>query len=113
MTMLSVTAETSLVTELVCNPAEGVELGEPVPVDSELDALDSPIGIEEIKTVAECVTVVAASGTAVVTFIDQLVRLVKRLGKPTEVSTENGDMVEITPESTTEDVVEALSSPAP
>lgn len=55
----------------------GLEASEPMAVDSTSDALDAPLGVDEIRQVLEVVTLVATTGTSMVGFVAALKALLK------------------------------------
>ena len=116
MTIFTVTGESELIERMLevlraeadATDDASLQFGEPIPLDSEDDALDSPIGIEDVKAIAECVTVVATSGTALAIFIERVVKLVKGIGKPAQIMNEDGEELIVAPDSDVEKVKRAL-----
>jgi hypothetical protein len=109
MHQLSLTAERDVLADLSSEVLDGVRLGEPAPLDSEFDALDSPIGIEEIKAIAEVVTVIAESGVALTALVKGLLGIVKRRNTNVELTTDDGSSIQVTPNSTVSDVIAQIS----
>jgi hypothetical protein len=70
-----------------------LEGGEPAPLDSEVDALDSPLGAEEIRQILEVVTVMATSAGAISELAGKLIDLVRKLRKPVEIKDTAGRSV--------------------
>jgi hypothetical protein len=67
--------------------------GEPMPLDSEVDALDSPLGAEDVRQIFEVVTVMATSVGAISVLAGKLIDLVRKLHKPVEVKNAAGQSV--------------------
>jgi hypothetical protein len=91
--------------------AEGAELeiGQTMPLESEIDALDSPIGADEIRQALELVTVFAGSASALVGLAGQVVDLVKRFGKPVDVSAGDGQkLLTVTPDTDRDELIAAM-----
>lgn len=67
--------------------------GELTPLDSEVDALDSPLGADEVRQILEAVTVFAASASAISDLAGKLIDLVRKIRKPVEVKDAGGRSV--------------------
>ncbi|HEX8645188.1 MAG TPA: hypothetical protein VF702_14860 [Allosphingosinicella sp.] len=56
----------------------GIEASAPMAVDSSSDALDAPLGVDELRQVLEVVTLIASTGTTVVGFLAAVKALMQR-----------------------------------
>jgi hypothetical protein len=56
----------------------GVEVSAPMAVDSSSDALDAPLGVDELRQVLEVVTLIATTGTAIVGLLAAIKNLLGR-----------------------------------
>jgi hypothetical protein len=55
----------------------GIEISEPVAVESPTDMLDAPIGIEEVKVYLEVITVAINTTAAGALLVDRILKMVK------------------------------------
>ena len=62
--------------------AHGLDVSEPMSTESISDALDGPFGAEEIRQLCETITVIISTGTAIITFLTALKKLLKRAEDP-------------------------------
>jgi len=88
---------------------DSVEVGEPVPAEALNDALDAPLGPEELKQIFEVVTLVFQLGTAAFGFAKSLIELV-RVTEVEEIKLVDDGRVlaAVTAQSTPEEVVAVL-----
>ena len=75
-TQLAIVASPEVIEEIT-QATEGVAFSAPVAVESPADALDSPVGGAEIQQLAEMVVLIAQSGAATLTIVNQLRDLLK------------------------------------
>lgn len=61
---------------------EGVTLGNAEPLDSLADAVDAPLGPDEVKLLLEFLTVSLGLGAATLQFIEAMVSLMKKVEPP-------------------------------
>jgi hypothetical protein len=72
-------AEAELIADLAdLAEKSGIKHSEPVPLKSPADALDAPIGADEIKLALELLTVTFYMLSAAVCFIDKVLDIVKK-----------------------------------
>lgn len=86
-------ADFDVLQEISLDSIANLEGGEPTPLDSEVDALDSPLGVEEVRQVLEVVTVMATSAGAISELAAKLIDLVRKHRKPVEVKDTAGRSV--------------------
>jgi hypothetical protein len=70
-----------------------LEAGEATPLDSEVDALDSPLGADDAKAIFDLVTYVAGSVAAIAEMSRALIEVARKLRKPVEVADSAGRKV--------------------
>ena len=86
-------AETDVLEDVALGSISDLDAGEATPLDSDVDALDSPLGADEIKQVLDAITVVAGSTAAIADLSRALIELVRKLRKPVEVVNSAGRKV--------------------
>jgi hypothetical protein len=108
---VSFVGDRELVEAIAASRGPALEVGEPMELDSEVDALDSPIGADEVRQALELVTVFAGSASALITLAHQVLGLVKRFQKPVEVSSADGRRLMTVTQQTDEDELLAAIAP--
>jgi hypothetical protein len=78
-------AECEALEDIDLDSIRDLDAGEATPLTSEVDALDSPLGADEIKAILDAVTVVAGSTAAIADLSRALIELVHKLRKPVDV----------------------------
>lgn len=86
-------AESEVLAGIETASISDLDAGEATPLDSEADALNSPLGPAEVKQLLEALTVVAGSTAALADLTRALVELVRRLRKPEEIADTAGRKV--------------------
>src|SRR4051812_21933046 len=76
--VFDIIATPKLMPEIVALAKEhGIEASAPMTVDSSSDALDAPLGVDEMRQVLEVVTLIASTGTTMVGFLVAVKALLK------------------------------------
>lgn len=90
---------------------EDVRLSKPLPFDSHSEALNAPFNAGDLLLAAEVVTAIFASGTAMLTFFEQLKTLLKNSEATVKVTTTDGmKTIEVSADTNLDEIQKVISS---